>query len=84
MQRLLPLAAALACGAATIASAETLTPRHPPQTRYELPGAAAGAPAGRPVEGRSIYRMEAPDPFWRGVDERGYPSGLQENPQTGG
>jgi len=77
------IAAALVCGLATAVCAKPLTPPGPPQTRYELPGAAVDYPADRLGEGRSIYQMEVPDTFWRGVDERGYPTGLQENPQSG-
>ena len=69
----------LVCGMAPSAFAKTLGPPAPPNNRYVLPGAAAGSPADRLGEGRSIYQMEAPSTFWYGVDERGNPSGLPEN-----
>ena len=74
----------LVCGMAPSAFAKNLGSPAPPNNRYALPGAAAGYPADRLGEGRSIYQMEAPGTNWYGVDERGYPSGLPENPQLGG
>lgn len=80
------LASALLLGMAAAASAKTKTLTTPsaPNTRYELPGDAAGYPAGYLGEGRSIYRMEHPSTFYGGSDERGYPSGEPQNPQIGG
>jgi hypothetical protein len=69
---------------AAAASATTLTPPRPPDTRYVLPGAADGYNADHFWEGRSIYRMEAPGIFYSGTDERGYPTGEPQNPRTGG
>ena len=74
----------LVCGLVPSAFAKNLGPPAPANNRYVLPGGAAGYPAERLPEGRSIYQMEAPRSFWYGVDERGYPSGLPENPQLGG
>ena len=78
------LGSALVCGMIATASAQTMPPPNPPNIRYILPGAADSYSADRLGEGRSIYRMEAPRTFWHGVDERGYPSGLPENPHLGG
>lgn len=55
-------------------------PLEPPATRYVLPE----PPIGYPVyEGRSVYRMSDPGAFFNGSDEKGNPSGLPQNPQTG-
>jgi hypothetical protein len=78
------LGCGLIFGVAATASAKTLATPRPPNTRYELPGAAAGNPVNRVGEGRSIYQMEAPGIFYGGTDERGYPSGEPQNPRTGG
>ncbi len=75
---------AFAFGMTAMAIAQALTPPSPPNTRYELPGGAAGYPADRPREGRSIYRMEAPGTFYFGTDQRGYPTGEPQNLRTGG
>lgn len=72
------------CGMAPSAFAKNLGPPAPPNNHYVLPGAAAGYPADRVGEGRSIYQMEAPSTFWYGSDERGCPSGEPQNPQFGG
>ncbi len=54
-------------------------------TRHQLCAAGCGGrlPRLSPLEGRSIYRMEAPSTFYGGTDERGYPSGEPQNPRTG-
>jgi hypothetical protein len=70
-------------GTAAMAVAQTMTPPSPPGTRYVLPGAVAGSPRYLLLEGRSVYRMEAPSVFYGGSDERGYPSGEPQNPRTG-
>lgn len=77
-------AAALFGSMPGLAVAKTLPPPAPPQTRYEMPAAGEDYPGARLGEGRSVYEWMAPGTHWRGVDERGYPSGLQENPQIGG
>jgi hypothetical protein len=84
MGKLLALATVLVCGMSAASSAKTLTPPGPPAARYEMPSTAAGYPSGSLPEGRSIYQMQAPSPFWHGVDETGNPAGLQPNPQSGG
>lgn len=74
--------AALGCGillGAAAVSAQTLAPR-PPHLRYQLPPAVAGSPANGPYEGRSVYSVD-PSRFPNHVDERGYVSGMPENPQ---
>ncbi|MCI0467706.1 MAG: hypothetical protein L0Y57_11975 [Beijerinckiaceae bacterium] len=84
MLKTLALSAAILCGVLAGASAKTLTPPAPPALRYQLPNEAGAGPAAGPLEGRSIYEMRAPAPFWRGVDETGNPTGLEPNPQIGG
>ncbi len=74
---------AFAFGTAAIAVAQVMTPPDPTGTSFVLPRAVAGYPGYRLVEGRSIYRMEAPGTFYGGTDERGYPSGEPQNPRTG-
>lgn len=54
-------------------------PMRAPETRYALPPIDVGPPID---EGRSIYRREDPEAFYNGSDEKGYPSGLPENPLT--
>jgi hypothetical protein len=74
---------AFTLGMTAIAVAQAMPPPSAPSTRYELPDAVAGYPGYRLLEGRSIYRMEAPSAFYYGTDERGYPSGEPQNPRTG-
>ena len=66
-------------GTAAIAVAQA---PEPTGTSYVLPGAVAGYPGYRLLEGRSNYRMKAPGTY-DGTDERGYPSGEPQNPRTG-
>jgi hypothetical protein len=41
-------------------------------------------PAYSPLyEGRSVYRRSSPGAFYNSPDEKGYNSGLAQNPQTG-
>ncbi|WP_156898130.1 hypothetical protein [Methylocapsa acidiphila] len=54
-------------------------PLAPPSLRYATPDEASAYPL---YEGRSIYRMGHPMYFNNRVDEKGYPSGLPENPQS--
>ncbi|HEX3497373.1 MAG TPA: hypothetical protein VHT02_09435 [Methylocella sp.] len=68
---------------AAIAGAQVMTPPDPTGRSYVLPGAVAGYPGDRLLEGRSIDRTEAPSTFYGGSDERGYPSGEPQNPRTG-
>jgi hypothetical protein len=56
-------------GTAAIAVAQVMTPPEPTGTSYVLPGAVAGYPGYRLLEGRSIYRMKAPGTFYDGTDE---------------
>ncbi|MGH6839318.1 MAG: hypothetical protein ACREDT_11075 [Methylocella sp.] len=70
-------------GMTAMAVAQTITPPGSPSIRYVLPGAVAGYPDYYLLEGRSIYRMEAPSTFYYGTDEHGYPSGEPQNPRTG-
>jgi len=71
-------------GMTAIAVAQTMPPPSAPSTRYVLPDVVAGYLGYRLGEGRSIYRREAaPGTFPGGSDERGYPSGEQQNPRTG-
>jgi hypothetical protein len=70
-------------GTAAIAVAQVTTPPEPTGTSYVLPGAVAGYPGYRLLEGRSIYRMNPPGTSYDGTDERGYPSGEPQNPRTG-
>ena len=70
-------------GTAAIAVAQVMTPPEPTGTSYVLPGAVAGYPGYRLLEGRSNYRMKAPGTFYDGTDESGYPSGEPQNPRTG-
>ena len=71
-------------GVTAMAVAQAIPPPSPPNTRYELPNAAAGHSADGFREGRSIYQMWAPGTFYGGTDERGYPTGDPQNPRTGG
>ena len=77
------LGSGLVCFAAVAASAQALPPS-PPPIRYALPPPVAGQPAAPLYEGRSIYQAPDPATFYGGVDEKGYPSGLPQNPQIGG
>jgi hypothetical protein len=54
-------------------------PMDPPSTRYMLPEGVDVYPLN---EGRSVYRMSDPGAFYNGSDEKGYPTGLPQNPQT--
>jgi hypothetical protein len=56
-------------------------PPNPPGIRYQLPPDVTSYPADRLPEGRSVYRSEDPSRFPNHVDERGYQSGMPENPQ---
>jgi hypothetical protein len=69
--------------AAVAASAQALPPS-PPPIHYALPPPVAGQPFAPLYEGRSVYQLPDPATFPGGVDEKGYPSGLPQNPQIGG
>ena len=74
---------AFTLGMTAMAVTQTMPPFSSTGTRYVLPGAAAGYPGYRLLEGRSIYRMGPPSTFYYGTDERGDPSGEPQNPRTG-
>ncbi|MGH6811762.1 MAG: hypothetical protein ACREDM_05260 [Methylocella sp.] len=74
------LGCGLVCGLTATVSAQAIPPPNPPNMRYLLPGAPPGYPVDRLPEGRSIYQSEDPSRFPNHVDERGYPSGMPENP----
>lgn len=57
-------------------------PMTPPIVRYVLPFEAIAKPPYF-YEGRSIYRPTEPEAFFNESDEKGYRSGLPENPHTG-
>ncbi len=74
------LCAGLGCATMGSALAQAYSPaKDPPATRYMLPPIEVNPPIN---EGRSIYRMEDPSAFFNESDEKGYHSGLPENPQT--
>jgi len=73
------LCAGLGYGMVGSTFAQSYPPMAPPTTRYLLPG----APVYPIYEGRSIYRRTEPGAFYNESDEKGYPSGHPENPQTG-
>jgi hypothetical protein len=73
------LCAGLGYGVAGAAFAQVSPPMEPPMSRYALPG----APNYPLYEGRSVHRMSEPEAFYNESDEKGYRSGLPENPQPG-
>lgn len=73
------LCAGLGYGMIGSVFAQAYPPMVPPTTRYVLPG----TPIYPLYEGRSVYRMSEPEAFYNGSDEKGYRSGLPENPQPG-
>lgn len=74
------LGSGLLCIMAVAASAH-MPPPGPPPIYDELPPPLAGRPAAPLYEGRSMYWSEDPSRFPGHVDEKGYQSGMPENPQ---